>query len=333
MFFRLRNWQRGGAVFLGILILAICGVATAPLKGLGPPQEDDPDLEVEGLEVEDLEEPQDWGTWAVILMDEILNAPNPAARDHLLRSGFAAGARIIPHLNKALADDRTAEFAAQLLAFYGNDRALSILQKLEMDSRDLALRRFFYGALGEFNTPNSREKLLQVVSQADSEQDVTVTETAILALTVASDPAVAGRLKELSSGIGSILIQDELLSAVEVMYIRAEYLERARKEFPDGFSVQQAVEGYFVGAGIGIGTTGRGPEGTRPGSELPPVKLHIENLTFSPNQLRVLARVRLEDPEGSASYDLVLQQRLGSWEAASVWTVSVDRNRRNFQVP
>ncbi len=328
MFFRSRIWQWGAAGFLGILILAVCGVAPSPMKGLGPPQEDDPDLEVEGLE-----EPQDWGTWAVILMDEILNAPNPAARDHLLRSGFAAGSGIIPSLEKALADDRTAEFAAQLLAFFGNDRALNVLQKLEKDPRDLALRRFFYGALGEFNTPNSREKLLQVVSQADSEQDVAVTEMAILALTVASDPAAAGRLKELSSGLGSILIQDELQSAVEVMDIRAGYLERARKEFPDGFSVQQAVEGYFVGAGIGDVATGRGPGGTRPGSALPPVQLHIENLTFSPNSLRVLARVRLEDPEGSASYDLVLQQRLGSWEMASVWTVSVDRNTRDFQLP
>ena len=151
-------------------------------------------------EIEEFDEVQDFGGWAVILLDEVLNVPNRAARDHLLRAGFATGPRILPQLEKALEDDRTAEFAAQLLAFMGNNRALRTLQKLVDDPRDLGLKRFFYGALGEFNTPRTRQTLLDVVGRADDEPDPIVTEMAILALTVLADPSLIPLLGEVRAG-------------------------------------------------------------------------------------------------------------------------------------
>jgi hypothetical protein len=47
--------------------------------------------------------------------------------------------------------------------------------------------------------------------------------------------------------------------------------------------------------------------------------VEIQNLTFSPDRLRALAAVTLEDPSAVARYDLVLQKRLGNWEVVSVW--------------
>ena len=256
--------------------------------------------------------------WAVELFDEVLNAPNPAARDHLLRAGFAAGPQIVPSLEVALADDRTAEFAAQLLAFMGHDRALRILQQLVDDPRNLALKRFFYGALGEFNTPRSQETLVNVVARANEEPDSEVTEMAILALTVASYPQAIERLTDLVAGIRDVVIRDELESALEVMKLRAAYLEQARQEAPDGFSVEQTVEGYFAPA-LAVA-----PRDSR-------IQLRTEDLTFSPNSSRALARVRLVGPEGAAAYDMVLQKQLGSWELASVWTISLEVRKRTFQ--
>jgi hypothetical protein len=47
--------------------------------------------------------------------------------------------------------------------------------------------------------------------------------------------------------------------------------------------------------------------------------VEIQNLTFSPERLRALAAVTLEDPSAIAKYDLVLQKRLGNWGVVSVW--------------
>jgi len=51
----------------------------------------------------------------------------------------------------------------------------------------------------------------------------------------------------------------------------------------------------------------------------PEVKVEIQNLTLSPERLRALAAVTLEDPSAVAKYDLVLQKRLGNWGVVSVW--------------
>ena len=63
-------------------VIWISGPLAGSLPGFAGPQD----------EVEEFDEEQDFGGWAVILLDEVLNVPNRAARDHLLRAGFAAGA-------------------------------------------------------------------------------------------------------------------------------------------------------------------------------------------------------------------------------------------------
>ncbi len=125
------------------------------------------------------------------LLDAIERSPNPEAQDALYRAAVAAGPAIIPQLEEALKDDRTAEFAAQALAFIGGAQAMQILWKLQSDTRDLSLRRFYYGALGEFDAPEATQTLLAAINRADEEPDRTVTEAAILALTVRSDPNAA----------------------------------------------------------------------------------------------------------------------------------------------
>ena len=45
----------------------------------------------------------------------------------LFHASFAAGPDLVPFLEASLKDDRTAEFAAQSLAFIGGDKALKIL--------------------------------------------------------------------------------------------------------------------------------------------------------------------------------------------------------------
>src|SRR5712692_2769751 len=91
-------------------------------------------------ETQPAEESEDW---APQLLDAVLSSPNPEARDALYRAAFASGATLLPQLQAALKDDRTAEFAAQSLAFIGGDKALEVLASLESDRRDLNLRRFF----------------------------------------------------------------------------------------------------------------------------------------------------------------------------------------------
>src|SRR5579862_1721652 len=155
---------------------------------------------------DDQEEPVIPGDWAPELLDAILTSPSPDARDALLDATFAAGPPIIPQLEAALKDDRTAEFAAQSLAFIGGPKAFTILGKLVADPRDLDLRRFFYGALGELRTPEATRFLMDAVTHSDAEPDRTVTEAAIIALTARSDvemlpplPKPTKRLKTWSS--------------------------------------------------------------------------------------------------------------------------------------
>src|SRR5271157_522018 len=50
------------------------------------------------------------GDWAPELLDAILSSPNADARDSLLDAAFAAGPALVPQLEAALKDDRTAEF-------------------------------------------------------------------------------------------------------------------------------------------------------------------------------------------------------------------------------
>jgi hypothetical protein len=302
-------------------VLGLSALAPGSFPGFVNPQD----------EVEEFDEEQDFGGWAVILLDEVLNVPNRSARDHLLRAGFAAGPLIQPQLEKALEDDRTAEYAAQLLAFMGNNRALRTLQKLVDDPRDLGLKRFFYGALGEFNTPRTRQTLLDVVGRADNEPDPTVTEMAILALTVLADPSLIPSLEEVRGRTVDPVIRDDIENAVEVIRCRANHLEKVRSGANSELTLEQAVEAYFV-ADLGWDNNSEMEgEATDPSSA--PLKVEIEDLTFAPNSSRALARVRLSNPAVAATYELVLQKRGPSWVVASVWMVSLQESERVFQPP
>jgi hypothetical protein len=297
------------------------------------------------------------GDWAPELLDAILSSPNSAARDAMLDAAFAAGEALVPRLEAALADDRTAEFAAQSLAYIGGPKALEILSRLLSDPRGLDLKRFYYGALGEFEGPEAAKVLFHALDQADAEADRTVTEAAILALTVRSDAGLAPQLRQAEAKIRDVVLRDDLDNAVEVIEARARYLASPRGKKAGG-SLEQAVRTYFAPAleppppvpdpakeaepgaraaalqaggpsKASLGPAKAGP--AKPGSpnrsapekamapSHPAVKVETRNVTFSPNRTRALARVTFEDPSAIALYDIVLEKRAGNWTVASVW--------------
>ena len=278
--------------------------------------------------------------WAVELLDKLANSPNAEASDELYRATLAAGPDVIPQLEEALKDDRTAEFAAQALAYIGGEKALQILWKLVTDPRDLNLRRFYYGALAEFDSPEATQTLLDVIRRADQEPDRTVTEAAILALTVRSDPKLLDPLREAEAQIKDVVIRLDLENAVDVIERRAKYL--AAPGYKAGGSIEQAVRTYFAPAlEAALPPEAAQPAAPQPPSahtparssartptaklvkKAPPVKpavdVHILNVALSPDQTRALARVAFEDPSATAYYDIVLQKQYGDWTVASVW--------------
>jgi hypothetical protein len=284
------------------------------------------------------------GDWAPDLLYAILSSPNPDAQDALKRAAFAAGPALVPKLESALADDRTAEFAAQALGFIGGPKALDLLWKLQQDKRDLNLRRFYYGALGEYDSPQATDVLFDVINRSDAEPDRTVTEAAIIALTVRSDLSIVARLREAHKKLQDVVIRDDLDNAVAVIESRAKYLASPEGK-KTGVSLEQAVRNYFMpaleaakGADASESHPARGPSAPQgkpanaqgpahppakpaksPEPQEPPVKVEIRNLTFIPDKARALARVILEDPSATAQYDIVLQKQLGDWTVASVW--------------
>jgi hypothetical protein len=271
------------------------------------------------------------GDWAVALLDKIANSPNPEARDGLLRVAMAVGPAAIPMLEPALQDDRTAEFAAQALAFIGGEKALKLLYGLQTDKRDLNLRRFYYGALAEFEVPEANETLIEVIKKADSEPDRTVTETAIVALTVRSNPQVLPALREARKNLQDLVIQLDLESAIEVIERRTKQPATATQR--SAGSIESAVRNYFAPAldfppepetppAVKRTPTPGAPAKPAPRPTPPPpaVNVHIENIAVSPDQSRALARAIFEDPTASAIYDIVLQKKFGEWTVASVWT-------------
>ncbi len=270
------------------------------------------------------------GDWAPELLDAILNSPNQDAHDALMNATFAAGPGVILQLEAALKDDRTAEFAAQSLAYIGGSRALDILQKLVADPRDLNLRRFSYEALGEFETPQATQILLDVIAHSDAEPDRTVTEAAIAALTVRSDESLLISLKQAQSKIKDVVIHDDLENAMSVIRSHARYLATPEGKSA-GDSVEQAVRGYFSPA-LESQPNPSGPAqhalkdpktGKMTGKPTvqmkPQVSVEVQTLTFSPDKTRALAYVVFEDPAAVANYDMVLQKEFGVWKIASVW--------------
>lgn len=270
--------------------------------------------------IEEQQEAPRPGDWAVDLLDAILSSPNAEAHDALHRAAFSAGRALVPQLEAALKDDRTAEFAAQSLAFIGGEKAMEILWKLVSDPRDLNLRRFCYGALGEFDSPEATQALLDVVKRSDSEPDRTVTEAAILAFTVRSDTSLLPKLREVQAKLHDVVIRDDLDNALAVIERRAKYLTSPEGKAP-GSSIERAVRTYFMPALEPPGPPSP-PARSRaagPAPEKSPVQVTIQNLTFSPDKTRALARVIFEDPTARADYDIVLQKRYGDWSTASVW--------------
>jgi hypothetical protein len=334
--------KTGGVVMArGLLFAAIC-LITLPLYAqnqkpntsppVAPPTEDPQD------------EPMVPGDWAPELLDAILSSPGPDARDALLDATFAAGPPIIPQLESALKDDRTAEFAAQSLAFIGGPKAFGILAKLLADPRDLDLRRFFYGALGELRTPDATRFLMDAVTHSDAEPDRTVTEAAIIALTVRSDAELIPPLREAEGKIQDVVIRDDVENAVDVIEARAKFLATPQSKSAAG-SVESAVRTYFspalepptaptepatpaVKAPAQRKTPARiaakgGPAGVAAAKTANQTKsdasVEIQNLTFSPDKSRALAHVLFQDPMASANYDMVLKKEFGDWVIASVW--------------
>ena len=165
----------------------------------------------------------------------------------MLRATFAAGPAIIPQLTAALKDDRTAEYAAQSLAFIGGDQALPILWKLLSDPRDLNLRRFTYGALAEFDSPQATDILFDVINKSDDEPDRTVTESAVIALTVRTDTTLLPRLLASEKKLQDVVIRDDLDNARAVIEERAKYLASPEGK-KSGGSIESAVRTYFIPA-------------------------------------------------------------------------------------
>ncbi len=270
------------------------------------------------------------GDWAPELLYGILNSPNEEALPALLRAAFAAGPAIIPQLTEALKDDRTAEFAAQALAFIGGDQALDTLWNLLADPRDLNLRRFTYGALAEYESPQATDVLFDVINKSDAEPDRTVTETAVIALTVRSDAKLLSRLREAESKLQDVVIRDDLDNARAVIEARAKYLASPQGKKAGG-SVESAVRTYFIPAlemppspEVAPASPARKAAGKAAPSPArdqykPLVTVEILSVTLTPDRNRALSRVVFEDPTAMAYYDIVLEKRSGDWAIASVW--------------
>jgi hypothetical protein len=296
-----------------LLLPAFC-LAQQPAPPSEAKQPENPAASNAVLEQEEAPLPSDWGPE---LLDAILSSPNAEAREALYRAAFAAGPAIVPQLAAALKDDRSAEFAAQSLAFLGGEQALETLWKFVSDPRDLNLRRFYYGALGEFDSPEATDALFEVINRSDAEPDRTVTEAAILALTVRSDLKLLPRIREAEAKTHDVVIHDDLDNALEVIERRAKYLASPEGKKAGG-SVQEAVRTYFIPA-LALPSP---PGPAKPAShapEKPQVKVEVQTLTLSPDKTRALARVVFEDPSAVAEYEIVVQKRYGDWTIASVW--------------
>ena len=254
-------------------------------------------------------------------MDAIISSQNPAAAEALYDAAFAAGPALIPQLEAALKDDRTAEFAAQTLAFVGGEKAEQILQTLITDRRNLDLRRFYLGSLGEYPAPEIEQLLLNAVAKSDVEPDRTVTEAAIWALTVRSEPDLPAKIKSAESGIEDEVIRDEADNARQVIASRLRYTASPGGSSA-GASLDQAVRTYFIGAlpQEPAAVTKPAAIAQRPATEPPAPTVELNRIIFAPDKARVLAHVTFEDADDSASYDMVLQKQLGDWKVVSVWS-------------
>ncbi|MGH9435085.1 MAG: hypothetical protein ACRD06_03695 [Terriglobia bacterium] len=260
--------------------------------------------------------------WAPELLYVIISSRAPEALNSLYDAAFAAGPAIVPELQAALKDDRTAEFAAQTLAFIGGDAAWTTLSSLMSDRRNLDLSRFFYGALGELDTPQANAVLVNAVRSANNQPDRTVTEAAIIALTVGNRAQLVPELKQAQTALTDPVIQDDLENAISIIEVRAKYLATPAGKSAGG-SLQQALNLYFEPAlaasapPLGAGARRRAPQSGS--ASQPPAQVEIQHVVFSSDRNRALARVLFDDHGVMAHYHVVLQKRYGDWTVASVW--------------
>jgi hypothetical protein len=307
----------GRALLLAGCAFSLAAGLLAQSPSSTPPAQARPAQPSKDKEAGDESQAESSRDWAAQLLDGILTAPNPDAADSLFRAAFAAGPSLVPLLAEALEDDRTAEYAAQAIAFIGGQEGLQVLWKLRQDKRDLNLRRFFYGALAEYDSDQATQTLFEVINKSDAEPDRTVTEAAILALTVRTDPKLPDLIRAAQKNLQDVVIRDDLENALDVIEIRSKYLASPEGRKAGG-SVDAAVRTYFIPA-LQPPPEPEGHAAGHPAEPPPKVKLEIQNLTLSPDKMRALAAVTFEDPAAIANYDLVLQKRLGNWVVVSVW--------------
>jgi hypothetical protein len=272
------------------------------------------------------EEPAGKYAWVPDLLYGIISSPNLGALDALYNAVFAAGPAIVPQLKAALADDRTAEFAAQSLAFIGSGQAISVLANLVHDPRDLDLRRFYYGALGGLDDPPDNGILLNVIRNANNEPDRSVTDAAIIALTVRSDLSLVAPLKQAEAKLTDPVIQDDLSNAISIIQSRARYLASQPNRAAAG-SIEEAVHTYFVPAIQSSSAATEGHSGhrrpqtahaARSGSTAS-AKFEVRHVEYNPDKSRALARVIFEDPAAVAHYWIVLQKKGSGWAVDTAW--------------
>lgn len=252
------------------------------------------------------------GEWSPEQIYAILSSSDSGATGQLYRKAFVAGRAILPQLQADLKDDRSAEFAAQALAFMGGPKALAVLAGLVDDPRDLDLRRFYYGALAEYHDARSTAILLDAVRRSNHEPDRTVTEAAILALSVRSDPGLAAKLRQLEVSVNDYVVQDILETAASVIQLRAQYLSSPQTKAAKD-TIEQAIRTYFIPA------LESPPPGSTPSEATPRADFHVQDLTYSPDQSRALADVVFETSQAFADYRIVLQKKQAAWIVASVW--------------
>src|SRR5579875_49921 len=200
--------------WISLFVVLSMSLAVAPLRSASRPFEP---LQ-EATSAETAEEPTPNYAWAPALLYDVISSHNPDAPNYLYDSVFATGPSMTPQLIDALKDDRTAEFSAQALAFLGTEAALTALSKL-----------------------------VNVIRNANHEPDRTVTEAAIIALTVHSNTTLVPSLKQAEAQLTDPVIQDDLENALSIIQSRAHYLATSTGKDAGG-SIVQAVRAYFMPA-------------------------------------------------------------------------------------
>src|SRR5208337_4119029 len=125
------------------------------------------------------------------------------------------------------------------------------------------------------------------INKSDAEPDRTVTEAAILALTVRTDPKLPDLIRQAEKKLNDVVIRDDLENALDVIQIRSKYMA-TREGKKAGGSIDAAVRTYFLPA---LQPPPPSPSDTEPhrAPGKAEVKVGIQNLTFSPDRQRALA--------------------------------------------